>query len=263
VAHPPQAGARDERHGLGTVARLPLRDYAGGVRGKRMRDLFGLAAAIMIGLLTQIITPWSLWWWAGMLTAGAIFVFSGAHLLWSHFRGVTPETPISAPTTSRSLAEVPGRHANSFLYKLAIFAVGLMVLIGAGYVAWSYQSSINYFVYSKFVNPLKRGQIARVSFVYNSVDFSLVELEQLGLKNITFSRDNNSIVYHVECIFENKLADVVVIGSTAYADGGEGRSFSVRSATQKENSIAFDIDPWSWGGIIGVNKEKIVFVFGY
>jgi len=47
-----------------------------------MRDALGIAVAIVIALLTQIITPLSSQWWAGMMLAGAIAVWAAGHLLW-------------------------------------------------------------------------------------------------------------------------------------------------------------------------------------
>jgi cytochrome b561 len=37
-----------------------------------MRDIFGIAVAVMIALLSQIVEPWTIHWWTGMITSAAI-----------------------------------------------------------------------------------------------------------------------------------------------------------------------------------------------
>lgn len=48
-----------------------------------MRDIFGLAVAIVIAGLAQIVAPWSLPWWVGMIAAGLIAAATGVHILWN------------------------------------------------------------------------------------------------------------------------------------------------------------------------------------
>jgi hypothetical protein len=50
----------------------------------RAIDIFGLAVAIVIAGLAQIVTPWSGPWWGGMIVAGLIAVATGAHLFWTN-----------------------------------------------------------------------------------------------------------------------------------------------------------------------------------
>lgn len=45
-----------------------------------MRDIFQIAVAIVIALVTQIATPYSSPWWLGMVVAAAVMLYSGIHL---------------------------------------------------------------------------------------------------------------------------------------------------------------------------------------
>ncbi len=47
-----------------------------------MRDALGIAAAVVIALLSQIVQPWTPLWWIGMAVAGAIALYSAGHLIW-------------------------------------------------------------------------------------------------------------------------------------------------------------------------------------
>lgn len=51
-----------------------------------MRDLFSFAGAIVIALLSQIVEPWSLYWWLGMGLASCFAAFAGGDLLRRKFK---------------------------------------------------------------------------------------------------------------------------------------------------------------------------------
>ncbi len=56
-----------------------------------MRDIFGIAVAVLIALLSQIVEPWSKFWWTGMIVAGIIASASAADILlktWREREGV-------------------------------------------------------------------------------------------------------------------------------------------------------------------------------
>lgn len=46
-----------------------------------MRDILGIAVAILIALATQIVTPWSLIWWLAVLASGGIALVVCFHLV--------------------------------------------------------------------------------------------------------------------------------------------------------------------------------------
>jgi hypothetical protein len=50
----------------------------------RAIDIFGLAIAVVIAGLSQIVAPWSGPWWAGMTVAILIAVATGLHLFWAN-----------------------------------------------------------------------------------------------------------------------------------------------------------------------------------
>jgi hypothetical protein len=47
-----------------------------------MRDILGIAVAVVIALLAQIVDPWSGPWWVGMTLSSAIALLVVVHLLW-------------------------------------------------------------------------------------------------------------------------------------------------------------------------------------
>lgn len=53
-----------------------------------MRDIFGLSGGALIALLSQLFTPHSAAWSAGVTIGAIAFVLSGAHLLWTRGRAV-------------------------------------------------------------------------------------------------------------------------------------------------------------------------------
>lgn len=66
-----------------------------------MRDVFGLAGGCFFALLALAMMPWTWEWWVALSASGALFVASGADLVW---RGVWGKSRLRkvAPGSSRS-----------------------------------------------------------------------------------------------------------------------------------------------------------------
>lgn len=89
----------------------------------RAVDIFGLAVAVLIALIAQIVEPYSSPWWAGMLAAGAIAVASGFHIAWNNL-----------PKPAQAIAaRVIWRPTGYLQYWIGIVLV--IALISAGYAA--------------------------------------------------------------------------------------------------------------------------------
>jgi hypothetical protein len=49
-----------------------------------MRDLLGIAVAVLVGLLTLAFQAWSPQWWAGVIVSGGTATITASHLVWSN-----------------------------------------------------------------------------------------------------------------------------------------------------------------------------------
>ena len=88
----------------------------------RSIDILGLAAAIVIAGLAQIIAPYSGPWWATMAVAGVIGMVAAIHLIWSSL-------PESARAVISPAIWKPTGHLRTWVGILL-----LCVLMGGGYV---------------------------------------------------------------------------------------------------------------------------------
>jgi hypothetical protein len=88
----------------------------------RSIDVLGLAVAIVIAGLAQIVTPYSGPWWAAMIVAGLIGLAAAVHLAWS-------SVPESVRVAIRPLIWKPTGYLRTWVGILL-----LCLLVGGGYV---------------------------------------------------------------------------------------------------------------------------------
>jgi hypothetical protein len=90
-----------------------------------MRDVLGIAVAIVIALLSQIVQPWTPLWWTGMVIAGVIAAYAGGHLFWG-------QLPLIVTSQITNTVWSPTGKLRPWV-GLAL----LMAILGGGYVAIS------------------------------------------------------------------------------------------------------------------------------
>ena len=103
----------------------------------RSIDILGLAAAVVIALLSQIVEPWSRPWWAGMIGAGLIALAAVVHMIWRGLPDETRRVHLS-PAAWTPEGKVTGGRSRSI-----IGALMLAVLLGGGYMASHWRSSLH------------------------------------------------------------------------------------------------------------------------
>ena len=47
-----------------------------------MRDLLGIAVAILVGLVTLAFQPWTPQWWAGIVISASVALVTASHIVW-------------------------------------------------------------------------------------------------------------------------------------------------------------------------------------
>jgi hypothetical protein len=93
-----------------------------------MRDIFGIASAVLIGLITLAFQPSTAQWWAGLLISGAIALVTAAHIVWSGL-------PDRIKNRLGSATWTPDGKVVGGKLRAVIGILVLCALLGSGYVA--------------------------------------------------------------------------------------------------------------------------------
>ena len=93
-----------------------------------MRDIFGIAVAVLVGLITLAFQPWTAQWWTVVIISGAIALVTAAHAVW---RGLPDQIRNRlSPATWTPEGKVVGGKLRAVI-GILIFCT----LLGSGYVA--------------------------------------------------------------------------------------------------------------------------------
>ena len=101
----------------------------------RAVDIFSLAVAALIGLVTSILQPWSPQWWAGVATASIIAALAMAHLIRGWWRSNRKE-PANLTMTPGDIA-FNGAMMAAVITVLAAFWRKRNIAIVAAVLAWA------------------------------------------------------------------------------------------------------------------------------
>jgi hypothetical protein len=101
-----------------------------------MRDVFGIAVAVVIAGLSQIIQPWSPWWWAGMAVAGLVATYSAGHLIWGRWRTSHPKPTDNKMDPTAADFGYSGALAAAAISAVAAFWRAPRIAMVAAILAW-------------------------------------------------------------------------------------------------------------------------------